>query len=470
MRRSSLLCTTALLALVLAWTTPASAQTAGTPPSDVAQAVAAPKAPSDVPKPNEVGPDSMNAAVSAGGQYAAGNSKLFAGTALAKFDIRRGFNAFAAAIVGNYSRGFVSPPALVLTNGAGQKSIVTSPGAWETTTENLQGKFRYDRFFTQDLSGFLQATGLHDAFQAIVFRLNVDPGVKYLFLNGGSTKIWGEAGYDFQFDNNYTANGGFEQAGSGSPAYVNGPPASNPAFGTSVNDPVFGVPFWISSNDTINSARLYAGFQHAFNKEVTLSSGLEYLQGFAGSGGTPPTLPSQYKALNNAAGQMITPGVTVEPVPISLTASRLNFDALLAAHLLGGMSLGVGFNVKYNSAPLPGKVNVDSAGTVSLIYSIHQGGKKEEAEEKKCPCLDSEPPPPPPPPPPPDRQFANPPEPPPPVPPPPPPGPEAPPIPAVAPPAANAPPPPAPRTAPPPAPPVPPPPPQGPTAPPPASD
>jgi hypothetical protein len=82
------------------------------------------------------------------------------------------------------------------------------------------------------------------------------------------------------------------------------------------------------------------------------------LQGFGGSGGDAPAIPSGYTAK------------TVDPVSISLTASRLNFDALLAAHLGAGLSVGVGFSAKYNSAPLPGKQNVDSTGTVALIYAF----------------------------------------------------------------------------------------------------
>ncbi len=375
------------LTVALSLSASASAQTTGTPPADQAEAVKQQKA-EEALKPNEVGVDSTSAAVSAGGQYATGNSKLVAGTATAKFAMRRGADAFGVSLVGNYARGFIAPPAItvpVITNNmVTGKTVVTSPGAWETTTENLQAKVRYDRYFTRDLSGFIQVTGLHDAFQAIVFRLNADPGIKYLFVNRETTKFWGEIGYDFQFDYNQTFNGGFEQAGAASPGYP-GQPGAPAAFGTSVNDAVFGVPFWISTTDTINSGRLFAGVQHGFSKEVTLTAGLEYLQGFAGSNGTPPPLPKQFKPLSMMAGAAIVPGVTVEPAPISLNASRLNFDALFAAHLFGGFSLGLGVTLKYNSQPLPGKVPLDSTGTVSLIYAF-QSKKDEAPPAPTCPC------------------------------------------------------------------------------------
>jgi hypothetical protein len=337
---------------------PAFAQTAVVPPPDIAQAVKAPAASaSEAPKPIAVNVDATDAAVSAGAQYAAGNSKLVAGTALGKFSLRRGENAVAASLVGNYSRAYLVPP---LPAGT-PLGTPPAPGAWQTSTENLQAKLRYDRFFTSDFSGFVQVTGLHDAFLAITFRLNIDPGVKLLVMNEATTKLWGEAGYDFQFDDNYTNADGIQQAGAG---------------GFAVD--AQGFPYVISKTDTIHSTRLYAGFQHAFNKDVQLSLGLEYLQGLGGSGGSLPLIPPGYTSKN------------ADPIEISLTASRLNFDWLLASHLFGGLSVGLGFNLKYNSAPLPGKENVDTAGTASLIYAF-SGAKKPEVPT--CPC----PPPPSPP-------------------------------------------------------------------------
>ncbi len=90
----------------------------------------------------------------------------------------------------------------------------TLPGSWQRSTENLQGKVRYDRYLNRNTSVFLQVTGTHDAFQAITFRLNADPGVKYLFVNEETLRVWGEAGYDFEYDDNLTSQG-IEQAGSG---------------------------------------------------------------------------------------------------------------------------------------------------------------------------------------------------------------------------------------------------------------
>lgn len=317
----------------LAQTPPAGAPGAtGAPPADLGQSVA--QGPTERAAPEEAAPptDSTSAAVSAGGQYAAGNSRLYAATGQGKLDLRRGDNGFGAALVGNFAETDVG-------------------GTWQKSTENLQGKLRYDRYFTAIFGGFLQATGTHDAFQAITFRLNVDPGVKLIAVDAESTKLWGEIGYDFEFDDNFTDGSGIEQNGSG---------------GAAVD--ASGLPYVIEKTDTIHSSRLFAGVRHQFNKEVVLTSGLEYLQGFGGSGGGTPAVPAGYTASK------------VDLVPITLTGARLNFDALLAAHVGGGFSLGFGVTAKYNSAPLAGKVNLDSTGTLSLIYAFASPTK----EEKTC--------------------------------------------------------------------------------------
>jgi hypothetical protein len=378
-----------LISLLVA--APALAQTTATPPADEAAAVAAPTVPGAPPPPPPPASDTTNGAISAGGQFATGNSRLAAVTAQAKMDIRRGANAFGAALIGNYAESYIggAPTITPGTDAKGNAIKTITPGAaptWKESTENLQGKLRYDRYFTTNASGFLQVTGTHDAFQAVTFRLNIDPGVKLLVVNNKSTKVWGEIGYDFQYDDNYTDSNGIEQAGAGGPA-----------------TDALGADYLISQNDTIHSGRLFAGFQHAFNKEVQLNLGLEYLQGFGGTGGAAPGLISGFVKADGSAAQVIKPTDTlVDPQGISLTGSRLNFNALLAANVGAGLSIGVGFQAKYNSTPLPGKEDLDTATTLTLIYSF-SGSTPKPAEVKTPPCsleIPNAPPPPPPAPPP----------------------------------------------------------------------
>jgi hypothetical protein len=315
----------------------------GAPPSDVGQSVAAPTNPSAAPPKNPKKDDVTSLALAAGGQFATGNSRSIAVSGQAKFDLRRKNNELNVAAVGNYADGYVFPSG-------------TTPGAWKETVENVQGKLRYDRFFTSQFSAFLQLTGTHDSFQALTFRLNVDPGAKYVFVDEKNTKFWGELGYDFQFDDNYTDDNGFEQAGPGGQVLD----ANN-------------LPYVIAKTDTIHSTRAYAGFVHDFNKHTQLSVGLEYLQGLGGQPGGLPVLPAGYTT------------ATATPVAIPLTPARLNFSMLFTAKVGAGFAVGAGFIARYTSEPLPGKEPVDTTTTLTLIYSYtaEKNDKKPEDKDKK---------------------------------------------------------------------------------------
>jgi hypothetical protein len=117
------------------------------------------------------------------------------------------------------------------------------------------------------------------------------------------------------------------------------------------------------------SGRLYLGLKHAFSKEVTFTTGVEYLQAFAATNGSS----SDY---------------------------RINYDALFAANLAGGFALGLGFSARYDHVPIPGKEDLDTSSTVTLIYSFAEPSPTPAT----CPCppaaAEAPPPPPPPPPPP----------------------------------------------------------------------
>jgi putative salt-induced outer membrane protein len=259
----------------------------GKPPADQAALVAAPTAPADTPKFADAPPsDETTATLSAGGQLSTGNSQLAAATGKGDFAMRRGSDAFGASIIGNYGEGAPANQDL------------------QVTTENLQGRLRYDRYLTNRFSAFLIGTGRHDRFQGLDFRLNVDPGVNYLFYVTDATKLWGELGYDFQYD-------------------VRRDDARVLPDGS-----------LLPKTNVDHSSRVYVGYKHAFNKEVTLATGVEYLQSFVES-----------------------------------TSYRINYDALFAANVGGGLALGLGFSARYDHNPLPGKNDLDTATTVSLIYS-----------------------------------------------------------------------------------------------------
>ncbi len=295
------------------YTRPARAQATpptATPPPDATALVTAPKddnlAAPDLKKPL----DGTSISLSAGAQLATGNTRLLAGTMNGEWTSRWGSNGIGASILGNYGQG-ASPGAAVVE-----------------TAENVQGRFRYDRYIIDQASLFLINTVRHDRFQGLEVRYNLDPGFKYLFLSAATNTLWAEAGYDFQYD--VREDSARIQLDSSGAAIMNAP--------------------LLPKTATDHAIRLYAGFKHDFNEQVTLSTGLEYIQAVSDG-----------------------------------THHWLNYDALFAAKVGGGLALGLGFNARYDSDPLPGKKNTDTATTVSLIYAFSDATPP-PAPEVPCPA------------------------------------------------------------------------------------
>ncbi len=277
-------------------TTPAMAadEPTGGPPADGTALVTAPKAVSAPAFAKAL--DGTTATLSSGGQLATGNSRLLAATANGLFDTRFNENELSAGVLANYGEG--APPGAPVV----------------TTAENLQARFRYDRYLTQRLGVFLIDTFRHDRFQGLDVRYNGDPGLRYLLLDDPATSVGAELGYDFQADVRLDS------------ARV-------------VRDPTTMMPVvpeeLLPKTATDHSVRAFLGFRHSFNKEVTLSGGVEYLQSVVDS--------QRY---------------------------RVNFDALFAAKVSGGLAVGLGFSARYDNDPLPGKEQLDTATTVTIIYSF----------------------------------------------------------------------------------------------------
>lgn len=290
--------------LVLALTLPATAARAqsaptGAPPADATALVAAPTGPGDAPviaKPK----DSTSGTVSAGAQLATGNSRLVAATANGVFETRFGSNSIGGSVLGNYGEGAAQGAPLV------------------ETAANIQGRLRYDRYVTDDATLFFIVTGRNDKFQGLYFRLNLDPGFKYLFVNRPKTVFWGELGYDFQYDDRYNSS-----------RYV------LDANGNRVVDPLTNQWEWVDKTEVDHSVRAFLGAKHAFNEQVNLAGGVEYLQSVVDS-----------------------------------KRSRLNFNLLFVAKVGPSASVGLGFSARYDNDPLPGKQDLDTATTVNLLYSF----------------------------------------------------------------------------------------------------
>ena len=162
-------------------------------------------------------------------------------------------------------------------------------------------------------------------------------------MNSDATKLWGELGYDFQYD-----------------VRRDDARTQLDAMGNVIMDPATMERRSSSTRRTVDhSARVFAGFRQAFNKDVTFSTGIEYLQSFVDS--------TQY---------------------------RINYDALLAANLGAGFSFGAGFSLRFDHGHLPDKKDLDTTTTFSIIYTFSDAAAPPPPPPCSCPPPCNRPPPP----------------------------------------------------------------------------
>ncbi len=285
------------------------------PPDEGKALVAGPKG-SDGPKALEQKAGGVTATASAGGLFTTGNSRTTALTGALAFEDRFGMNSVSLAAIGNYAEG-----------GKGSDTDTRLSAA------NIQARGRYDRFITERFGPFLMYTHRYDQLQGIDVRANIDPGFQYLVLLEEGYQLGLELGYDIQHD--VRRNKARPQVDD----------KGNPVVDASGNQLV------LDKTQTNHGLRLGANYKHAFNKEVTLQSTLEYLQ------------------------------------PFNETKKwRMNFNALLAAKIAGGFAIGAGFNLLYDNDPLPAKKDLDTTTTIQLIYSFSSVEEKKADKCKDCPC------------------------------------------------------------------------------------
>ncbi len=298
-------------AIASAQTTPVAPT--GAPPPDATALVTPAPAPLEAPALATI--DATSASLSAGGLLTTGNSRLLALTANGTYETRFDNNGIGASVLANYGQG--AP--------AGSDIQVTA--------ENIQGRLRYDRYVSDQTSVFLINTLRHDRFQGLDLRYNLDPGAKYIFTKEADQSFWGEGGYDFQYDIRRESARTQTDATTGA-----------------VLLDATGQALLLDKTRADHSIRLFTGYKYAFNKEVTFSTGLEYLQSVVAS-----------------------------------TRYRLNLDAVIAANLGGGLALGLGFSARYDHDPIPGKENLDTSSTVSLIYAFSNAAPATPKAAKSSP-------------------------------------------------------------------------------------
>ncbi len=180
--------------------------------------------------------DTTEAKINAGGLFTSGNAQSTSITSGANFRLRRSENQLSAAAAANYA--------------AARPQGET---ATRKTVENFQAKTRYDRFVTPVFALFGAASFRSDRFQGLDARLNLDPGFAFYVLDTKTTQLWTEIGYDYQHDvRNQTA-----------------------LVTARLKDPT------LQKSEDRHSGRLFLGYNDSFNKNVSLSTGIEMLQALA---------------------------------------------------------------------------------------------------------------------------------------------------------------------------------------------
>jgi putative salt-induced outer membrane protein YdiY len=239
--------------------------------------------------------------IALGGIFNTGNSRSLAATGLSNFRLRRTIHQFGASIAGNY--------------GA---TGVNDSRRYETTVSNVQGLVRYDVFFAEDWTAFVQVTARHDPFQGLEYRMNVDPGFAYYAINKTKHRLWFEAGYDFQYDLR-TEEARVLVDADGNPVLdMNGSTQLDPEI----------------DKYLINHAvRLFAGYSNKLSDKVSFDTGLEYLQSV-----------------------------------ILAKRLRLNYLAALNTQLADRFSMSVTFTLRYENDPLPSVRKLDTITAFSLAY------------------------------------------------------------------------------------------------------
>jgi hypothetical protein len=273
----------------------------------VARAETDPKfefAKAEPPKPEKL--VEWKAQAKAGGLLTTGNSE--ASSVVLALQASRKEGANRLSLEGGLAYGRTNTISPILTPGTATAGMPNPPptitGFNErtpvTTTNNWLAKGRYDRFFTENNSGYASAQGAGDKIAGKSFFGGAQVGYSRQLVKNDLNLVVVEIGYDYSFES-YV-----EQAGKSIPSV------------------------------SIHSARLFAG--------ETLK--LSQTTGITASGEALFNLNKESKALDHTNGQ---PGVS------AFSDTRVVGKAGLTTTVWKALSIGFGFTLKYdqNPAPLP---------------------------------------------------------------------------------------------------------------------
>ena len=271
--------------------------------------------------------------LSAGGLFNSGNARALALTAGGRLRLRRKIHEFSAGLVGNYGR-------------ASTRDATTGVSTSRDTANNVQGRLRYDVFFHPRVSFFAMLTTRYDPFLGLQARVRADPGLAFYAIQQPKHRLWGELGYDFQYDVRRVYD-------TKTDCVVSGALVTNGCFELRVP----GVPQGmggrvVDDRLVVHSLRLFAGYVNQLSDAVSFSTGLEYIQALSPLRSADVDPPK--------VGEAVVPRVRM----------WVNWDAAVNVMLAKRLSFATTFTLRHDNAPLPGVRKLDTITAVSLTYKF----------------------------------------------------------------------------------------------------
>lgn len=240
-------------------------------------------------------PDLTRITLSAGGVLATGNTRSVAFNGSGALLLQRDANVISAEVRGTYGEASLRDP------------MTGEFGEWTNNAESVQGRVRYDRFFTASDAAFASLSARRDRFAGLDSRLQFQIGyLREIFDEEGKHRLWGEIGYDLTYDN-------FEP---------------DPLI-----DPM--TMMELDGEAIVHSARAFAGYTHHLNEAVTFDTGVELL-------------------------------VNVEDP----ADTRVNWLSKFRSTIARGLQLSLDFELRWDNRPVPGKDELDTVTTLNLVLTI----------------------------------------------------------------------------------------------------
>lgn len=196
---------------------------------------------------------------------------------------------------------------------------------YQLNSRNLNSRLRYDLFLTEQDALFVAVAHRWDTFAGLQTRVQLQAGYLRNLIKNESTRAWIEAGYDYTFDNRRNSENQRVICSEEDVALMTG-----------------GCTRVVRNFQDIHALRLFYGATHAFNDNVSMATGLEFLIN-----------------LNELQGGEAD---RFEDI-------RLNWEASLNARLIEKLAIELKFRLQYDRVPAASQ-EVDTNTLISLIYSL----------------------------------------------------------------------------------------------------